>query len=114
MLKTLWKQHNFLSIVFSQAIKQLEEEIEITQKTMIANTGTKDLLDKQLLDFRGNSSSCFQFNFSILLFYDLVKELPIIRLFFCQCSSHQSSDNLAVWLVPAIDEISGGIWHRFA
>lgn len=38
---------------FKQAIKQLEEEIEITQKTMIANTGTKDLLDKQLLDFRG-------------------------------------------------------------
>lgn len=39
---------------FLQANRQLEAEIETTKKTMIANSGTKEILEKQLLDYRGN------------------------------------------------------------
>lgn len=37
---------------FKQAIRQLEAEIETTRKTKIANAGTKELLEQQLLDYR--------------------------------------------------------------
>ena len=36
-----------------QAIRELEEEIETTRNTMVANTGTREVLEKQLLEYRG-------------------------------------------------------------
>lgn len=38
---------------FKQAIRQLEAEIETTGKAMIANSGTREVLQKQLLEYRG-------------------------------------------------------------
>jgi len=38
---------------FKRAIAQLEEEMETTRKTTLANMGTKGQLEKQLLDYRG-------------------------------------------------------------
>ncbi|XP_078352328.1 uncharacterized protein LOC144637027 [Oculina patagonica] len=37
---------------FRQAIRQLEAEIETTRKAMIANAGTREVLEKQLLEYR--------------------------------------------------------------
>ncbi|XP_020612495.1 trichohyalin-like [Orbicella faveolata] len=39
---------------FKQAIRELEVEIETTGKTMIANAGTREVLEKQLLEYRGH------------------------------------------------------------
>lgn len=41
------------SYTLSQAIRQLEAEIETTRKAMIANAGTREVLEKQLLEYRG-------------------------------------------------------------
>lgn len=50
---------------FKQAIRQLEAEIEITRKAMIANSGTREILQKQLLEYRGTLHERWREDFNL-------------------------------------------------
>ncbi|RMX39732.1 hypothetical protein pdam_00022292, partial [Pocillopora damicornis] len=48
-----------------RAIRQLEAEIEITRKAMIANSGTREILQKQLLEYRGTLHERWREDFNL-------------------------------------------------